>query len=99
MPEVGTTVRDNVSQRVNNVKNTVKGTIDVFKNVVGDVKERFDLDQATEPKWGRQYAPGKGKEVGSLQETVIAIPFAMANVAAKQRLEFARINRNWFKGR
>lgn len=95
--EAGATIKENISARINNTSNTIKGVTSTFRNAIGDVVERFDLDQQTEPSWGKQYRPGKAGEVGDLKETAIAIPLALSNVFTKHVQTFAKINRSWVK--
>lgn len=43
-------LKDNLSDRVDSVKTLVKTEVGIVKDLIGDVVERFDLDEDVKPK-------------------------------------------------
>lgn len=91
---VGENIKNNVSDRVDSVKSLLSGEVDAVKGFVGDIVERFDLDEDTTPNT----SPPIGSQP-DLADSALGVIVKTKDNVVKFIQTQASINRRWVSRR
>lgn len=82
----------NLQARMDNTRRTIQTEVGLVRDIVGDVRDRFDLDPVTEPQSTR-FRGGVLGQRGSLLKTPVDFAIKTLDNLVQHQQEFARINR------